>query len=151
MPTTSAYEQVAATLQSIISTTFAAEGVTPLRDNLHEALGQDRPECGIAPVEDRVPERNGLVQETAIEIKYYDLWTQEISPTTVVDPSAITNKAERLRRAIETHNQDPGTGVAWYFNIRRTRYPNDPTGNKTRFVMEIEAFGNNAGIVETTG
>jgi len=150
MPVTSAYEQVATQLKTIIDTEFSADGITAIFDNLHESLGRDRVECGIAPIEDVMMERNGIVQETWVEVKMYDLWTQEISPTTLVDPSAITNKAERFRRAVRAAN-DAGTGVLWYFDVVRVQYPNDPTGNKTRFVARVKAFGNNAGIIETTG
>lgn len=146
----SAYSTVAAALQTIFNAEFAAEGFTLIRDNIHESLGRSRTECGVAPVEDVVNQRNAIVQEAIVEIRLYDLWTQEISPDTIVDPTRITGFAERLRDALRVSNAtDPGTGEVWYFDVRRTTYPNDPTGNKSRFHMTVRAFGNNAGLVET--
>lgn len=146
----SAYSTVAAALQTIFNTEFLPEGFTMVKDNLHESLGRARTECGVAPVEDVVNQRNAIVQEALLEIRLYDLWTQEISPDTAVDPTRIAGFAERLRDALRRSNAtDPGTGEVWYFDVRRTTYPNDPTGNKTRFHMTVRAFGNNAGLVET--
>lgn len=150
-PTTSAYLTVATALQQIIATEFAPEGFTAIRDNLHESLGRYRTDIGIAPVDDFPRDSNELVKETVVEVRFYDLWTQEISPDTVVDPARITGFARRLEDAVRVANAtDPGTGEVWYFAIRRTTFPNDPTGNKTRFHMTIRSFGNNAGLIETT-
>ena len=131
---------------------FAPEGFVMIYDKLHESLGRERVEVGVAPTEDVVSERNGVVQETWLEIRFYGLWKQEISPTTQVDPTQITEYAERLRDALRrTRATDPGTDQVWYFDVRRTIYPDDPTGNKTRFHMLVRALGNNAGLVESTG
>ena len=150
MPVTSAYEVIANALKVIIDTEFASEGIVAQHDNLHESLGRDRRECGIAPIEDSIPMSNGLTLESLVEVRFYDFWTQEISPTTAVDPRIITNYAERFRRAIKAASAtEVGTGVMWYFDLRRVQYPNDPTGNKTRFHAQVRGFGNNSGLVET--
>lgn len=150
-PTTSAYLTVATALQQIIAAEFADEQFTAIRDNLHESLGRFKVDIGIAPVDDFPRDANEILKETVVEIRFYDLWTQEISPDTVVDPAQITGYARRLENAIRVAQAtDPGTDEVWYFSIRRTSFPNDPTGNKTRFHMTIRAFGNNAGLVETT-
>jgi hypothetical protein len=147
----SSYENVAAALKTIIDAEFAPEGFTAIFDNLHESLGRTRTEIGIAPVDDIVRDDNGLVQETVVEVRFYDLWTAEISNTTVVDPSRITGFAERMRDAIRVYNSGRyGTGMTWYFDVRRVSYPSDPTGNKTRFHATIRALGNNTALVETT-
>jgi hypothetical protein len=151
-PTTSAYLTVATALQQIVATEFAAEGFTAIRDNLHESLGRHRTDIGIAPVDDFPRDNDAVMKETIVEIRFYDLWTQEISPDTVVDPARITGFARRLENAIRLSNAtDPGTDEVWFFDARRVTFPNDPTGNKTRFHMTIRAFGNNAGLVETSG
>lgn len=148
----SAYENVAASLKTIIDAEFAPEGFVAVLDNLHESLGRSRVEIGIAPVEDIVRDTDSLVQETIVEVRFYDFWVQEISPTTAVDPSRITGFADRFRAAIRVYNkQRLGTGRTWYFDIRRVAYPNDPTGNKTRFHATVRGLGNNTGLVETTG
>ncbi len=109
MPVTSAYEVVANSLKTIIDTEFAAEGVVAIHDNLHESLGRDRRECGIAPVEDSPPMNNGLVLETLAEVRFFDFWTQEISPTTPrprtkssVSPSRTPSSSwEAARRSLK--------------------------------------------------
>lgn len=152
MAVTSAYEVIADALKSIIDAEFAPEGIEAIHDNLHESLGLERRECGIAPIEDAIPMSNGLVKETFVEVRFYDFWKREITPTTVVDPRIITNYAERFRRAVHAARANQvGTGIMWYFDVRRVQYPNDPTGNKTRFHAQVRGYGNNSGLVETTG
>lgn len=148
----SPFATVAEAIKAIFDAEFAAEGFTMTLDKLHESLGRNRIEVGIAPTEDVVMANNSAVQETWVEVRFYDLWKQEIRPETSVDPTRITDFAERLRDALRrARATDPGTGQVWYFDVRRTTYPDDPTGNKTRFHMSIRAFGNNAGLVETNG
>lgn len=148
----SPYFAVATSLKTIIEAEFAPESFTAIFDNLHESLGRNRVDIGISPVEDTVRGNNNIVQETYVEVKFYDLWTQEISPDTVVNPTRITDFAERFRKKVKsTRATQPHTGQVWYFDVQRIQYPNDPTGNKTRFVALIRAIGNNSGLVETTG
>lgn len=145
----SAYEIVATDLKTIIDTEFTAEGFVAIFDNLHESLGRTRVDIGIAPIEDVVRENNAVVQETWVEVKFYDLWRQEISPETLVNPARIAGFAERFREALRAYNQTR-SGQMWFYNLRRISYPNDPTGNKTRFVATVLALGNNQSLVETT-
>jgi hypothetical protein len=148
----SPFEVVALSLKQIIDTEFAPEGITAIFDNIHEALGQTRVTVGIAPVEDVPRAGNAVVQETWVEVRFFDLWKREIDPGTVINPTRITAFAERFRRAVRSSQAtDPGTGQVWYFDVTRIQYPNDPTGNKSRFVATIRAFGNNSALVETTG
>lgn len=152
MTVTSAYEIAATAIKVVIDTEFEPEGITAIFDNLHDAQGRYAVAVGIAPEEDATMNGNALVNETILEVKFYDLWTDEIDPETVVNPVKITTYAERFRRALRSAKAtDPATQQVWYFDVRRTRYPNDPTGNKSRFVSTIRALGNNAVLVETTG
>lgn len=151
-PTPSAYLTVATALAIVIADEFEDEGYTAIRDKLHESLGRNKTAIGIAPSEDRVRETNAVVQETYVEVRFYDLWTQEISPDTIVDPALIAGYAERFRNACRRSNAtDPGTGQVWYFDVVRITYPDDPTGNKSRFHAQVRAYGNNSGLIETTG
>lgn len=148
----SPFQLVAETIISVFNTEFAAEQFVMIADDLHESLGRRRVDVGVSPIEDIVQPSNGLVQETWVEIKFYNLWKQEISPDTQVNPFTITKYAERLRNALRTAQvQEPGTGQVWFFDVRRTQYPRDPTGNKTRFVMTVRALGNNNNLIETFG
>ncbi len=152
MPVTSAYEVIANGLKQIIDAEFAPEGIVASHDNLHESLGRDRRECGIAPIEDAVPMSAGLTLEAFVEVRFYDFWKQEITPTTAIDPRIIANYAERFRRAVKANSGNtPGLGILWFFDVKRVQYPNDPTGNKTRFHAQVKGQGNNSGLVETTG
>lgn len=146
----SPFEAVATAVIAIFNAEFAAEGFTMIPDNLHESLGRERVDVGIAPIEDVVNIRDSVVQETWAEVRFYHLWTQEISPNTQVNPFQIAAYAERFRDALRSTASTPHTGQVWYFDVRRVQYPNDPTGNKSRFVMTIRAFGNNSGLVEST-
>lgn len=146
----SPFEAVAIAIKAVFDATFAAEQFVMIFDDLHESLGREYVAVGISPTEDLTRTTNALVQETWVEVKFYDLWRQEISPDTVVDPVTITAYAERFRNALRIASaSDPGTGQVWYFDVRRITYPRDPTGNKTRFVATIRAFGNNSNLVET--
>lgn len=148
MPAPSAYEAVATALKTIIDAEFTPEGVVAIHDNLHPALGQTKVWCGISPSYEAINARINVAQETWLEVKFYNMWKQEISPDTVVDPRIITALAERFRNAVRSQRV-AGDGQVWYFDVTRVDYPNDPTGNKSRFVATVRAWGNNTGLVET--
>jgi hypothetical protein len=146
---TSAYEIAADALKLMIDAEFAPEGIVTQHDNLHESLGFQGPVAGISPARDLV-NRNNLIQETSLEVKLYNTWVKLVDPTQAVDPRIITNYAERFRRGLQSIVV-PSTGidVMWYFNLVQIEYPNDPTGNKSRFVATVRAWGNNSALVET--
>lgn len=147
----SAFKIVSDAVISVFNAEFAPEGFVMIPDNLHEALGRYRVDVGIAPTDDSPMVTNRIAREMRMEVKFYGLWTDEISPDTMVDPTPITEYAERLMDALRrSQATDPGSGKVWYFDVDRVQYPNDPTGNKTRFIMTIRAFGNNMNLVETT-
>lgn len=147
----SPFETAATVVMQVFNDEFEPEGFTMIPDKLHEALGRRAVAAGIAPVEDVTSPGNALVQETYIEVRLYDLWTEEIDPETQINPFRITAFAERLRNALRvTRATDVGTGDVWFFDVRRTQYPDDPTGNKSRFHMVIRAYGNNSTLVETS-
>jgi hypothetical protein len=154
MPTTSAYEQIAADLKTIIDSCYTAEGWVGVHDELHESLGFDQTRIGIAQDErgDIVSSGNALVQETWVVVRFQGKYDLKVDPLQSVDPRIVANYAERFRRAIQTANVPSyGTNQTWFYDIREIRYPRDPTGNKTRFFATIRAYGNNSGLVETIG
>lgn len=150
MPTNtiSPFEIAYASIKAAIDNEFPGEGVAVIADELHESLGATEINVGIAPLNDAPMNGGRPVQETWIHVQWFDLWDPQINPTQIVDPIPITRKAERLRLALRSLSTGLGNKV-WYFNIEDTQYPRDPTGNKTRFVMRIRAYGNNASISET--
>lgn len=146
------YEVVATALKQIIDTEFAPEGITAIHDNIHESLGEKRVTVGIAPLRDSLADFSNIASNQFVEIRFYDLWDKKVDPAQTVNPMKITMYAERLKQAIRrSHASFPGSGEVWYFDWRGTDYPNDPTGNKTRFHMTVRAFGTNTAINETTG
>lgn len=146
----SAFVQAATILKGVIDTEFQPEGYVAVLDELHESLGRKRTAIGISPVEDVLQPGNDIVQETVIEVKFYLRWKQEISPDTQIDPTTITEYAERFRLALGRASRNiPGTSQLWYFDVRRVSYPRDPTGNKTRFVATVRCKGNNIALYET--
>lgn len=152
--TTDPYVIAAEALQTIIETEFAAEGFTAQHDQLHDSLGTERVEIGIAPAAEYRMTDNAVVNIFAIEIRFYDVWDKEIDPEQTVDPRRITGFSNRLKRAIQQSQATfPGGGSGipevWYFDWVRTDYPNDPTGNKSRFHMRVEARGDNTALIET--
>lgn len=148
----SPFEAVATAVMAVFENEFSAEGWTMVPDELHESLGRERVAVGIAPLEDVTASNNAVVQETWVEVRFYNRWKKEISPDTQVNPFVIAAYAERLRNALRASQAtNIATGQVWYFEVRRVQYPRDPTGNKSRFHMTILARGNNSALVETSG
>lgn len=153
MPTiTSPATQARSQLKTIIDGEFVADGSAPacLNDRLHESLGRDGTRLGLSPRRERPMPSSNVVQEIEIFFQFYGKWVDNIDPNQKVDPAKIENLAERFRRAIQAH-RPTGDDQVWYFNIVDLQYPQDPTGNITRFEAVIRAFGNNSALVETTG
>lgn len=118
------------------------------RDRLHESLGADGAlYVGVSPDIDRT---DNIEQIMDVSLQFYDVYKLDIDPLQHVDPTRVTNKAERMKRAL-ADVRTTGTSTLWFFDVINTRYPNDPTGNKSRFEMTIQARGNNTGLVETIG
>lgn len=147
---TDPYSEIAGIIETAIRAEF--DDLLPYlaveHDRIHESLGTDgRTYVGISP-EDEFPSNIELGIEVLIQ--FYGPWNADVNPHQTVDPRAITNKAERLRQALQ-EVRTVGTPGVWFFDIGRTTYPNDPTGNKTRFELTVTGTGNNTGLVETIG
>lgn len=144
------YQVVATGLKTIIDDEFEPEGVVAIHDNIHESLGVDRITVGIAPVRETPRTGSTLIQETWVEVRFYDLWEKRVDPAQTVNPFRITAFAHRFRQAIQNQRASyEGSPEIWYFDVTNIEYPNDPTGNKTRFVATIRAYGDNAALLET--
>jgi hypothetical protein len=146
----SQYTIAANGLVQIITTAFTAEGVVPVHDELHESLGEEQRYVGVSIDErgDAPMARNRTAQETWLKVQWFEQWTKEVDPHQQKDPRVITELAHRLQQAIASATLTY-SGDFWYFNWEGTTYPRDPVGNKTRFIMLVRSFGNNAGLVET--
>lgn len=147
---TNPYADIADALKEIIDAEFAPEGYTAIHDNLHPAVGREGTRIGIAPEEETPRVGNMVQQDTSITVKFYRRWDADVDETKKIDPRTITSFAERFRQALYNARYQ-GAGTVWYFNLVRLRYPNDPTGNKTRFEADLVAYGSNTALVETVG
>lgn len=142
------YIIISEALEALILQEFAAEKFPVVHDRLHESIGHKGTRIGISP-EDQSPQANNmLVLDTDVLIQFYGRYDLKIDPDQRVDPRIVTTFAHRLRERFS------GTGVQgseaiWYFNIVGTAFPEDPTGNKTRFEMRIRAKGANSMLTET--
>lgn len=131
-------------LKEIIDGEFAPEGIVAQFDNLHASLGQNGPVCGLAP-EMEEPERTDFNQLTfAVQVQFFLKYSLEIDPLQAVDPSAILAMATRFRSACHVwETGDSGTNELWFLTVGRIMYPDDPTGNKSRFVARVIGRGSN--------
>lgn len=150
---TDPYTIVAAALEQIVLSEFSELAPVPVKhDKIHEALGRadlGGRVVGISPIE-FARARDANVQETWAEVRFWNTWPKELKPTAEVDPRIITGYATRFQDALRVQQvTSGGTGHVWYFDVMRVRFPDDPTGNKSRFIADVRAFGNNQGIVET--
>jgi len=144
----SAYSQAAEALKAIIDAEYAPEAYTAIHDFLHPAVGREGTRIGIAPESQEALSGNMYQQNIYITVKFYRRWDEDVDETKKVDPRPITEFAERFQNAVRGNDQI-GTDSSWYFNVVRIRYPNDPTGNKTRFEADLVAYGSNPTLVET--
>jgi hypothetical protein len=152
MAVTSQYELAADALKQIIDAEFEPEGWEAEHDQLHPSVGHERTRIGVAIDNESPNPRIHVERRVYIEIRFYLQYDRQINPEQAVDPRLTANAAERLRRAIQANQATPdGDDKLWWFSEVDCRYPEDPTGNKTRFTMRVEAHGNNTGLIETTG
>lgn len=150
MPVIDPYAVAATALKAIIDDEFSTESYTAIHDRLHESLGTRRTEIGISPLRWTPMPRNRNVRDTYIFVQFYDRWDKEIDPAQTVNPTRITGYAARFEEAVQRQQAtDPGTGDVWYFDVDEVTFPEDPTGNKTRFEAVIHARGNNHGLLES--
>lgn len=131
-------------LKTIIDAEFAPEGITARYDNLHGSLGSDGPICGLSP-EMEEPVRGDNNQLTfSVMVQFFLRYTLEIDPHQTVDPSAILAMATRFREACHAWEiANPGVEELWFLTVGRIAYPDDPTGNKSRFVARVIGRGGN--------
>lgn len=147
----SPYEQVATAIQAKLETEFAPESISVVHDKLHPSLGLKKALIGISPEGEPVNESNMVSRQINITVQFYNWWEKDVDPNQSVNPFTITAYAERFKRSMQEASAEfPGTSDVWFFNVMEINYPDDPTGNKTRFEAKVVATGNNTGLIETT-
>lgn len=124
-------------VKSIFATTFAAEGWTLADDKLLRAAGKDGTAAAVSPV--LATERSNRVQElvVTVTVQLYLAFDPDPNENYVVDPNVIIGYADRLRRAMQS-NSTGTTDDLWFLRLTNVSYPDDPTGNKSRFEATIE-------------
>lgn len=136
-------------VKSAIALEFSAEIASAdiADDKMHESLGWERACAAVYPMRERPLEDGAHGMMVAAQVfNRYDL---QIDPAQRVDPATIEGWAWRLQRRFLTAAHVNTNKVAW-FNVADIVYPPDPTDNITRFVMTLEAFGDEPTLMETS-
>lgn len=125
------------TVENVLKAEFAAEGFPVKSGRLHPSVGANGPVAGVSP--DAETGGNGsAAAATRVTVQVYDRWAKRVDPNAVVDPSRIEDWAWRFRTALSDKRASDGQRV-WWFVLLDVTYPNDPTGQKTRFEAVVEA------------
>lgn len=150
MPTTvtDPYSILAEAIEVVVNNEFSDIAyIQVVHDRLHESVGHDgKTWVGISPVNERT---RGIDMYQTVLVQFYMPFVPDVDPWQHIDPRNATNKAERLRRALASARVVGQPGV-WFFDVDDVAYPNDATGNKTRFEMTVVGRGQNSALVETT-
>jgi hypothetical protein len=139
-------------LIAMLAAEFAAEEFPIRDDKLHRSLGSKGTILGVYPERMVASPRDRYVSEMGLVVQFYSKYDLKVDPQQTVSPAKIEGFADRFRNALRTSNPDPNSPGVWYFTLERIEYPDDPTGNKTRFEAHLTARGNNGALLsETTG
>lgn len=136
-------------LIKLLKTEFAVEKIPVKGDKLHGSIGFEGAQIGVYPVRTSPWARDQLVADMEIAVQFFGKYDLKVDPLQVVDPTKIESFAERFRGALQEGVSGRNAEV-WYFNLVRLVYPPDPTGNITRFVATLVAYGNNSALLETS-
>lgn len=130
-------------LINVLATKFAPVEVRS--DRLHASLGDEFPVIGVYPERTAPEPRNSYQNEFQLAVQYFNQYEKKVDRQQTVDPAVIEDLAEKFRATLKA--ADPKTGAVGYFELSRIEYPPDPTGNMTRFVAYVTAYGNNSALV----
>jgi hypothetical protein len=134
-------------IKASITTEFAAEGLIVLDDKLHDAMGTEKNIAAVFPEGERM-DSSGIVSRFVVSAQVFMRWDPQIDPAQIVDPGIIEGWAWRLQRRMLADSNVNGANVSYYI-VSEVLYPDDPTGNKTRFVLTAVGFGHNPSAAET--
>lgn len=146
-PATQLRTAVTAALGAVL---LPAPDWTIRQGRLHDSLGDVGNVAGVSPEEDAVG-GNAYVLKPLVLVQVFLKWEKVVDNQRVVDPTPIENLADAFREECRTR-QGVNTDEVWFLEVERLWYPNDPTGQKTRFHANIRGHGdNNAVILRETG
>lgn len=143
--------EVRTRLIALLENEFAADNVDVRDDKIHDSLGQTAPVAGVFPTAGDEDPRTVITQRTTVMVQLFRQWDKEIDPEQTVSPAGIEDWAHRLRKAVQADGSFLGDEGLWFYRVTRIEYPPDPTGNITRLLATVQAWSQNAGVVETTG
>lgn len=139
-------------LIALLAAEFSAEQFPIKDDKLNRSLGSKGTIMAVYPERTVSSTRDRYVNEMSLVVQFYGRYDLRVDPQQTVSPSKVEAFADRFRNALRTRNPDPNSPGVWYFTLERIEYPDDPTGNKTRFEAHLTARGNNGALLsETTG
>jgi hypothetical protein len=127
----------------LLSAEFGPDQFAVRPDRLDASLGHDGAVIGVYPVREMPNGSNRMELLTTLQVQLFGNWYHETDPNEVVDPSTVEAWAYRFREMIANYKQT-GTSDVWWFQLDGIEYPNDPTGNITRFVATVTARGANS-------
>lgn len=133
---------------------FEVEGIRFLNDRLHDSKGREGAIGAVYPGPTQVQFADENVLEPTAYVQLFRKWTAEVDPNKAVDPTAIEEFGERIRRACEedsAQGAEAGTSHLWFYSVRRIEYPPDPGGNITRLLATVVGTAQNPAMVATTG
>jgi hypothetical protein len=135
-------------IKSVIATVYSAEGWTAGDDKIGRSMGKEVAvdEATIAVTTDYERERLGqaIMLDIGILVQFYLGFDASPDETITRDVTDVEEYADRLRNAFSGSGATVDDGDAWYLRVVGTEYPDDPTGNKTRFEMNIVCEATNA-------
>jgi hypothetical protein len=139
-------------LIALIEAEFAPEALEVRSDRLNESLATDKHLGGVFPSQASESNRNGLVLDSIVVVQLFRQWDNKLDPKQSVDPAAIEEWAERLRRAVAVDiDAVPGDEHLWFYRVLKIDYNPDPSGNITRLQATVLADAQNSALVETAG
>lgn len=141
-------------IKAVAGTVFAPEigtGWLLLDDKLHRSVGHDGiGRIGISPNSAQPWPRDQQVEAVEVLVQVYGPYELKVDANQTVDPAVVEDFAERFQRGIKAAGT-ASTSRSWYYNVIRVEFPDDPTGNKSRFEAVLQGYGQNPALVETTG
>lgn len=135
-------------IKTRIATAFSTEGWTGGDDKFGRSMGMELEEddAAISVTTDfeRPRLNNASLLDIGITVQFYLGYDASPDETISRDVTVIEEFAERLRQQFVGAGARVDSGDAWYLKIIGTEYPDDPTGNKTRFEMNFICEAYNA-------
>lgn len=128
---------------ALIEDEFALDSGTVKNDKLPRAAGKDGADEIATSPENAYPHQGNWTQLVVrARVQFYMGYDATPDEYISVDPAIIEAKGDQFRRALEG-NQSGNSPDFWYLNLISLDYPDDPTGNKTRFEAVVEGRCNN--------